>query len=283
MRVLIVKTGYSETLDPEVDKQVSLGDVLRTTVILHLFKDDDVTWLTDERALTLLDGNPCIDRLMAYDLSSILQLQAEQFDAVVNLEKVPGLAAFSDRLQAWRKYGFRYDPYQRRIEGYTESQEALAIIGEKNACGEANNGPWQSHLFKMLGRVWQGEEYVFGSPPQPASGPIGLNVHVGSKWPQKAWGEDKFRELGFRLQNGLKVDWQKGTQNLQAYIKWVAGCSSLVTNDSLGLHLAIAMKIPVIAIFMMSNPHEVHLYGRGEKLVRPTVDEVASAVRHLYA
>ena len=47
-KVLIIKLGYSETLDGEIGKVTSLGDVLRSTVLLHLYKDAHVTWLIDE-------------------------------------------------------------------------------------------------------------------------------------------------------------------------------------------------------------------------------------------
>ena len=52
-KILIVKMGYSETLDSHMSRISSLGDVLRTTVILHLFKNDHVTWLVDEKAYLL--------------------------------------------------------------------------------------------------------------------------------------------------------------------------------------------------------------------------------------
>ncbi len=35
-KVLIIKVGYSETLDPEISNVTSYGDVLRTTVLLNL-------------------------------------------------------------------------------------------------------------------------------------------------------------------------------------------------------------------------------------------------------
>jgi hypothetical protein len=52
-KVLIIKLGYSETLDSALSLTTSLGDVLRTTVILHFFKDWHITWLVDEKALPL--------------------------------------------------------------------------------------------------------------------------------------------------------------------------------------------------------------------------------------
>ncbi len=67
-KVLIVKLGYSETLDPEISRVSSLGDVLRTTVILHHFQDSHITWLVDEKALPLLEGNPFIDRTLIQKL-----------------------------------------------------------------------------------------------------------------------------------------------------------------------------------------------------------------------
>ena len=109
-KVLIIKLGYSETLDGEIGKATSLGDVLRSTVLLHLYKNANVTWLVDEKAFQLLKGNPYIHRIIFYDLTSVLQLQSERFDTLINLEKVPGLCAFSDSLKAWRRYGFRFDP-----------------------------------------------------------------------------------------------------------------------------------------------------------------------------
>lgn len=109
-KVLIIKLGYSETLDGEIGKVTSLGDVLRSTVLLHLYKNANVTWLVDEKAFQLLKGNPYIHRIIFYDLTSVLQLQSERFDTLINLEKVPGLCAFSDSLKAWRRYGFRFDP-----------------------------------------------------------------------------------------------------------------------------------------------------------------------------
>ncbi|MEE9542411.1 MAG: glycosyltransferase family 9 protein, partial [Thermodesulfobacteriota bacterium] len=109
-RVLIIKLGYSETLVDEISRKTSLGDVLRSTVLLEHFKDSRVTWLVDEKAIPLLKGNPLIERIFPYDLTSVLQLQAERFDTVVNLEKVAGVCAFADSLNAWRRFGFRFDP-----------------------------------------------------------------------------------------------------------------------------------------------------------------------------
>ncbi|HCJ65939.1 MAG TPA: glycosyl transferase, partial [Elusimicrobia bacterium] len=65
-KVLIIKLGYSETLDKEISVTSSLGDVLRTTIILNYFKNDVVTWLVDEKAYPLLEGNPYVKRILIF-------------------------------------------------------------------------------------------------------------------------------------------------------------------------------------------------------------------------
>ena len=159
-KILIIKVGYSETLDAEVGNITSYGDVLRTTVILNLYKEDHVTWLVDEKALPILRGNPYIDRILIYNLTSVLQLQAEQFDTVINLEKVPGLCALADSISAWRRHGFRFDKRTGEAEAYDGTEGVLDVCRNieskrhRTAC-------WQEGLFEMVGAQWQGEEYVF--------------------------------------------------------------------------------------------------------------------------
>ena len=41
----------------------------------------------------------------------------------------------------------------------------------------------------------------------------------------------------------------------------------VITGDSLGMHVAIALKKWVIAWFGPTSPQEIDLYGRGEKIV----------------
>lgn len=97
-KILVIKLGYSETLDPEIGKVPSLGDVLRTTPILSALKeryqDSQITWLVSEHAEPLLYRNPHIDRLLVWDNFVPFQLMKEKFDVLINLEKIPGVCAW---------------------------------------------------------------------------------------------------------------------------------------------------------------------------------------------
>jgi len=270
-KVLIIKLGYSETLDPEISNYCSLGDVLRSTVILHRFKDSHVTWLVDEKAYPLLKGNPYIDNILIYNLTSVLQLQSERFDIVINLEKVPGICALCDSVSAWKRYGFRFDPIKGKTEAYNGSEEIFKTYTNVQSKKQANKF-WQEVLYEMIDEKWGGEEYILGyKSTSKVSCDIGLNYKAGSKWPNKAWPMDKWKQLYERLiSRKYTVSWQKGLDNIEDYINWINSCSIIITNDSLGLHVAQSLQRYVIALYGPTISDEVYLYNRGE-IITPEV------------
>jgi heptosyltransferase-2 len=92
-------------------------------------------------------------------------------------------------------------------------------------------------------------------------GRIGLNHKVGGKFPGKAWPFfDRF------FSENPQYSWQEG-DNLQDYVNWINSCEVLVTNDSLGLHLAIALGRKFVALFGPTLEHEVYSYGLGSKII----------------
>jgi heptosyltransferase II len=265
-KVLIIKTGYSETLDKQISQKSSLGDVLRTTVILHLFKEDHVTWLVDEHAFPLLYNNPQIDRILLYNLNSVLQLQSERFDTVINFEKVPGLCAFSDSISAWRRFGFRFDEIQGIAQSYDNAEEVLSI--SKNFEKKKNHTKiWQEALFEMLGKNWNNEKYILGyEPKSKVEYKIGLNWAVGSSYPTKEWPKDLWEQLGSKLDGTFKYTWQEGLNDIYQYIDWINSCELLVTSDSLGQHIALALNKKLLVLFGPTHPLEVYLYGLGKAI-----------------
>ncbi|MHB1285390.1 MAG: glycosyltransferase family 9 protein [Leptospirales bacterium] len=48
-----------------------------------------------------------------------------------------------------------------------------------------------------------------------------------------------------------------------------ANCRVIVTGDTLGMHIGLAVKSRVIAIFGSTQPHEIEMFGRGEKVITP--------------
>jgi len=269
-KVLIVKLGYIETIGNEsgIDN-ISLGDIIRTTIILHLFKNDRVTWLVTEEGLPLLAGNPYIGRIFIYNLTTILQLQSERFDVVVNLEKMPGICAFTDRVTAWRRYGFRFDAERGTAQAYERAYEALANSVDPELRKKTNKH-WVEILFEMLGAKYNGENYILGYKPKTEEKyDVGFNIKVGRKWPDKAWSLENWKKLEEIIGNRHSISWQESLDNIYGYIDWINSCRLLVTNDSLGLHLAIALKKKIVALFGPTSQKEITFFGLGIALKPP--------------
>lgn len=270
-KVLIIKLGYSETLDREISSTISLGDVVRTTVILNFFKHDEVSWLVDKKATPLLENNPYINRLLVYNLETILQLQRERFDTVINLEKVPGICALADSINAWRRYGFRFEEYRGVAQSYDGAEKVMSLslnLDEK----KKSKKYWQEALVEMIGKLWEGEEYIFNyKPGSKVAYDVGLNWATGGKWQNKSWPKEYWDMLEGLLKDKYSVTWQAGFDNLYEYMDWINSNRLIVTNDSLGMHLAIAFKKKVVALFGPTSSREIYLYNRGE-IVLPKVN-----------
>lgn len=274
MKILLIKLGHSETLDPEVGKVASLGDVLRTTPLLTALKERHpeakITWLVDEAALPLLAGNKLLDRILVVDAFVPFQLMREQFDIVINLEKHPGVCALADMADAWARYGFRFDSMTGSYQAYEKGQDFLHYIRGKSA-PDPQRRPWQQNLIEMLGLEWKQQRYVLGYQPRREQlFDVGLNHMVGSKWPAKRMPEEHWLAVARAMESlGVRVSWQQGLDNLQLYMDWISSCRVIVSQDSLGLHLALALQKRVVGLFGPTDPTEICLYDLGE-IVRST-------------
>jgi heptosyltransferase II len=265
-KVLIIKIGFTEFLVSKTDETVSLGDVVRCTPILHCFQGAHVTWLTDKSCYPFLEGIPNVKRLIHYDLTSVLQLQAEHFDTVVNLEKAPGICALTDGIKAWKRYGFRFNPMSGEVAAYLSAEKVLEISAH-NGLKHKSKKTFNEFLFEVVGKRWNGEDYLLGyKPKSKITYDVGFNTKVGSKWPYKAWPQEYWEILERQIKDKYSVSYQQGVSDLYEYMDWIHSCRCIVTNDSLGLHLAVIMKKKVIGLFGPSFANELDLAGMGVKL-----------------
>jgi len=271
--ILIIKTGYSETFDKEISNSCSLGDVLRTTVILHSFKNPSykITWLMDKRAYPLLESNPYIHRILFYPPARAGLLK-EEFDIIINLEKVPEICAFADSIKAKDRLGFGYDKNKKSYKPYPGAEIAVSIC-ENETLKRKNTKSWQQMLIELIGKKWERQTYILGYKPNSlVQYDVGLNWQVGKKWPTKAWPKRNWEKLAFLLEKeGYKVSWQQGLNNLYDYMNWINSCKLLVTSDSLCVHLGLALNKKLVVLYGPTHADETYLYGQGIKSL-PEVD-----------
>ncbi len=250
-KILIVKTGFSEFLDRGISTTVSLGDVLICTSLLHLYKGDELTWVTDWQARHLLKGNPYIHRLLTFGTSTLKDLAKEDFDVLVNLEKDIGLCTFLNQISAKVKYGFYFNDKNHRIEARKRSTQYL-LAGQENHRDIDKNA--LEILYETVGEQWRGQGLVLTPPVKIKEKiDIGFNYAVGSKWPTKAWPQDHWKSLEKILETKYSISWQQGHKNLSKYIEWIASCRMIVTSDSLGQAIGQALGKRVVTLYGATN------------------------------
>lgn len=58
-----------------------------------------------------------------------------------------------------------------------------------------------------------------------------------------------------------------GANPIRRFAATVKACDLVVSGDTTGMHVAIAMKVPLVAYFASTCAAEIELYGRGRKIV----------------
>lgn len=247
MNVLIIKTGHTETFDPVIRDShiVSLGDVLRTTVLLHLFQNDHVTWFTSPEARPLLEHNKYIHHLE----TNPERITRDRFDLVVNLERTSVKNGVQGKV----------------FVGHDENNLLLTTVGSHHLETWLNSDlissfHWSQKLFALLGKVWNGENYLlFPRESIDARYDLGLNWKVGSKWPSKSWPFANWEEIHRRVSCEHSVSFQEGFDDIPSYIAWIQSCKTLLTHDSLGLHIGLALGKKMVALFGPTKSSEIPL------------------------
>jgi heptosyltransferase-2 len=257
-RILIIKLGYCETLVNEQGFVPSLGDVFRHTVLLHRYSNDHVTWLTSESALPLLKDNPLIDELICYNGENAQKLKALSFDEILCIEKAQTICKLAKSIPAHTRYGFGWNG--RHVDAHPMAQPALDI-----ANGKDHFLPIQALLYQMVSDYWNGEDYILGYTPRKLPRyDVGLNFRVGSKWPTKSWPAAHWETLAALCHaNQISISWQEGAKDTEHYMDWINAGRIIVTCDSLGMHLGLALKKRVIALFGPTPSDGIYMYGRG--------------------
>jgi heptosyltransferase-2 len=92
-KILIIKLG-------------AIGDVIRTTPLFTRLKEENPTakfyWLT----LTPDVVPQNTDVILKFDFKAVLELESNEFDIAINLDKDKEACSLFDRISAKQKYGF---------------------------------------------------------------------------------------------------------------------------------------------------------------------------------
>lgn len=268
-----------------------------------------LTWVTAKESLPLLKNNPLIDRLLPFDFPSLLPLEQEFFDLVIGLEKEPPGAALTSKVQGGDKKGFGLDAEGRVFPLNRGSEYAFLLGLSDELKFHQNQKTYPELIFQVAELDYRRDEYILSLTAEDQAFAealakkkglrkgervIGLNTGAGDVFANKAWtvegylrliaafkkeaktrllllGGPKERERNLEIlkkARGAVID--TGCDNtLGQFAAWINLCDLVVTGDTTALHIAIALKKKIVALFGPTCAQEIELYGRGEKIVTP--------------
>lgn len=295
-RILIVHLG---ALGAVVRSTSLLASIKRKYPNSHL------TWVTDAPAHKLIENHPSLDRVLTTSHDDMLQLRAMNFDVAFVIDKSLKAAGVLANTTAREVFGFKADPATNTIAPATTEAEYLWSLGLSNAKKFFENQKPETELMieaLALGKYLRDDydlplteaEIRESSLRQKAWRKrdqivIGLNTGCSSVIPFKKWTVEYHRELildllecGYknivllggpedterneRIGYNLPVIQSATASGLRDGLVSMNACDLVVSGDSLGLHMAIALKKYTVAWFGPTCAHEIDLFERGVKL-----------------
>lgn len=235
----------------------AMGDVLRTTPILREIGPGNVIiWVTDSESVPILKDNGYIqqENIIVFDFdTTYMELDNVPFDRIYCLDEDPRAYALAVSLKARSKFFLDEHWCRMSISNYDK---------------RVNHNSYQHWLFKACGLEWKGQEYVIAGQEERSIQPIktvGIETRVGPKWPTKNW--TGWDELKVRLEGKRYKVISFKEKKFADYIKDVLKCDLIITPDTLTMHLALAYKVPVIALFTATSAAEIYDYKRMIKII----------------
>ncbi|MFI5305682.1 MAG: glycosyltransferase family 9 protein, partial [Nitrospiria bacterium] len=291
-------------------KHAAMGDVLRTTPLLHILKREYphsfITWLTDAPSVDLLRHNTLIDRVYIYDTPDITRLSCESFDLLLSLDKEPRTAGLAMKINAKEKRGMGLSPEGNVFPLNREAENYFTLGMSNDLKFFKNTRSYQDLVCEAVGFKYQNDSYILEIPESARIKAkekykelgvsneerlIGLNTGAGGVFANKNWTPDhyislinrvsgdyriKFILFGGEREKGLndfiqsKVSfpvYHPGTFSVLDFCGMVERCQMIITGDTLGMHIAIGLKVKILVLFGPTCSQEIDLYGLGEKIV----------------
>jgi len=280
-RILIIKLGAA-------------GDVLRTTPILgplaEQYPNHEIWWLTDSPDLVPSQ----VHKRLLSTWQNFSVIENTSFDVVYCLDKDPHACALASRVDAAERFGYTWG--NGRPAPANSLAEHKFVTGLFDDISQEVRKSYPQELLELCGFEWKGQEYIIDAPDAPSVsipeschkggvGPvIGLNTGCGDRWRAREWPLQYWQTLitdlhtqGYRvLLLGGPAEHDKNTQiaretgaiyfgtfPLREFIGVVNLCDVVVTQVTMALHIALALRKRIVLFNNIFNPFEFELYGRG--------------------
>ncbi len=270
------------------------------------FPESTIFWITLKIASPLLHNNPLIDKVFEYNAESISVLQNIKFDFVLNVDKSLRSCALLNSISAGNKLGFGLNEDGKIIPVNKGAYYNYNLGMDDNLKFKLNKRTGQEYLSETFELDYKKEDYVFEFTEEEKEFiqnykndngisendfVIGFNTGCSNLYPNKKMTIEQHQFLIEKLleTNKYKIVLLGGPEdterNAKIYSKFENKIIStptnlgvrrgacfediadiIITGDSFGMHLGIALKKYIIVWFGVSCWSEIELYNRGVKL-----------------
>jgi heptosyltransferase-2 len=264
-----------------------------------------ITWLTRPEAKPLLENNPYLTEIVTYGPDALTCLAARSFDRVINLDAGKVSAGLAAAARGARKDGYVLHS-EGHVVPTNDAARAWLEMGLFDDLKKQNTRTYQDVMAEILGLPPRGEyvleltaaelgrarDHLRGLGVDPDRPILGLNTGAGERWPLKQWRLDGYLDLLTRAhqEHGVSVlllggkaerdrhahlvrearvpVFDAGNDNgVRHFAALTAQCAVVVSGDTLAMHIALAARRRVVALFGPTSSAEIELYGLGEKVV----------------
>ncbi|HED37299.1 MAG TPA: lipopolysaccharide heptosyltransferase family protein [Ignavibacteria bacterium] len=270
------------------------------------FPESTIYWITLPIASPLLFNNPLIDKVFNYNAESISILQNIKFDYVLNVDKSLRSCAILNSTKAENKLGFGLNEDGKIIPVNKGAYYNYNLGMDDKLKFKINEKTGQEYLAETFELDFAKHDYVFeftdkekefidnykqeiGISPNDLI--VGFNTGCSNLYPNKKMTIEQHQYLIEKLLEKKKYKVllfggpEDTERNKQIYSKFKGeiintptnlgvrkgACFEdladvIITGDSFGMHLGIALKKYIIVWFGVSCRTEIELYNRGVKL-----------------
>jgi len=269
------------------------------------FSQSTIYWITLKNAAPLLLNNPLVDHVYIFDAASILILQQMKFDYVMNVDKSQQSSALLNILVSKHKLGFGLNEDGKIIPVNQGAIYNFNLGMDDHFKFKVNQRTGQDYLSETFELDYKRDEYIFEFTEEEKlfienykkkvgikkkDKVIGFNTGCSELYPNKKMRIDQhmylIRQLLKKKYKVVLLGGPEDTQRNKTIFSRFKGriintptmeglrrgiCfesipDTIVTGDSLGMHIAIALKKHIIVWFGVSCWNEIDLYDRGVKL-----------------
>jgi heptosyltransferase-2 len=270
------------------------------------FPVSTIYWITLKVSAKLLENNPFIDRVLIYDFESVSIINELKFDIVMCVDKSLRSGALAMSVKADKKLGFGINEDAKIIPLNKGAEYNYLLGMNDHLKFKVNQRTGQNYLSETFELDYDRNDYILEFTDEEieyiskykkdvgledTDKIIGFNTGCSELYPNKKMtieqhcllierflsdGNYKIVLLGgpedVERNNEIYSDF-KGmiintptTEGVRKGALYESLADVIITGDSFGMHLAIALKKYVIAWFGLSCWTEIDLYDRGIKL-----------------